>query len=257
MESDMADIRKSDVQEGRDRAEAMKQLRTAMREKNECLQEQAHCDNARRAIIDSMRPLMKLDREYFQSFFKSHQEFAARFNDYKYVEELCTVVCAVDGWVSGPGDALPAGDDPYAQIAWIGGLNLHTHASLYFGFSKKEMLRCFQLVQEMKTLEIESVTRPYFEFPEIRLRDSEDWMLYYTAAVTLKFREAVYALDQRRGEFGISEALRDDILGAIKSTYWWRYMMMARVIEQAAAGLPPDIRARVEAETEQEETADV
>jgi hypothetical protein len=34
-------------------------------------------------------------------------------------------------------------------------------------------------------------------------------------------------------------------------------MMMARVIEQAAAGLPPDIRARVEAETEQEETADV
>ena len=244
----MADIRKSETQEGRDRGEAMKQLRKAMRVKNECLQEQAHCDNARRAIIDSMRPLMKLDREYFQTFFKNHQEFAARFNDYKYVEELCTVVCAIDAWIGGPGNAPIASDDPYAQIAWIGGLNLHTHASLYFGFSKKEMLRCFQIVQEMKSLEIESVVDPYFEFPPITLKDSEDWMLYYTAAVSLKFREAARALDQRRAELGISDGLRNDILGAIKSTYWWRYMMMARVIEEAAAGLPPEIRARVEAE---------
>lgn len=245
----MADIRKSDGQETRDRAEAMKELRSAMRQKNDCLQESAHCDNARRAIIDSMRPLMKLDREYFQRFFKDHQQFAAHFNDYKYVEELCTVVCAIDNWISGPADPTPPSDDPYAAVAWIGGLNLHTHASLYFGFSKKDMLRCFQLAHEMKALEIESVADPAFEFPHLPLADSEDWMLHYTAAVALKFRAAVHALERRRKEFGISDGLRDDILGAIKSTYWWRYMMMARVIEQAAAGLPPDARARVEADT--------
>lgn len=245
----MADIRKLGLpDQGRDRAEAMQSLRAAMRQKHDCLQEQAHCDNARRAIIDSLRPLMRLDRSYFQTFFKEHQQFAAHFNDYKYVEELCTVVCAIEGWVTGPGEAGPAGADPYAQIAWIGGLNLHTHASLYFGFSKQEMLRCFQLVEAMKALEIEAVTRVDFVFPELALRDSEDWMLHYTAAVALKFREAVRALEARREELGISEGLRDDIIGAIRSTYWWRYMLMARVIESAAEGLPPEIRAQRELE---------
>jgi hypothetical protein len=66
--------------------------------------------------------------------------------------------------------------------------------------------------------------------------------------VALKFREAVRALEARREELGISEGLRDDIVGAIRSTYWWRYMLMARVIESAAEGLPPEIRAQRELE---------
>ena len=71
-------------------------------------------------------------------------------------------------------------------------------------------------------------------------------MLYYTAAVAMKFGSAVRAIDAQRDSFGIGDALRNDIIGAIKSTYWWRYMMMSRAIEPAAMGLPPDIRAKAD-----------
>ena len=243
----MADIRREAGFVGRDRGEAMQDLRAAMRQKNDCLEDGAHCDNARRAIINSMRPVMDLDPSYFRSFFKQHQAFAASFNDYKYVEELCVVVCAIEAWTSPPGNHAPAGDDPYAAIAWMGGLDLHLHASMYFGFTKQDMLRCFQIVQAMKELEIDALVAPEFRFPELELQDSEDWMLHFVAAVSMKFRDGVRAIDARRGEFGISDALRDDILGAIKSTYWWRTMMMSRAIQPAADGLPPPVRERVEA----------
>jgi hypothetical protein len=243
----MADIRIETGIAGRDRAEAMKDLRAAMREKNECLEDGAHCDNARRAIINSMRPVMDLDPSYFRDFFKQHQAFAASFNDYKYVEELCVVICAVEAWTSGSGGVAVAGDDPYAAIAWMGGLDLHLHASMYFGFTKQDMLRCFQIVQAMKSLEIDALCESDFNFPELELQDSEDWMLHFVAAVSMKFREGVRAIDARRNEFGVSAALRADILGAIKSTYWWRHMMMSRAIQPAADGLPPHIRERVEA----------
>ncbi len=240
----MADIRKTSEDTGRDRGEAMKALRKAMRDKNDCLEDGAHCDNARRAIIDSMRPVMQLDPDYFKTFFKQHQAFAASFNDYKYVEELCVVVCAIEAWTGGP-PTPPDPDDPYSAIPWIGGLDLHLHASLYFGFTRQDMLRCFQIVQTLKELEIDALTDPDFRFPELPLADSEDWMLYFTGAVAMKFREAVQALDARREAFGIDDALRSDILGAIKSTYWWRYMMMSRAIQPAADALPPHIRDRV------------
>lgn len=246
----MADIRRESGDAGRDRGEAMKELRGAMRQKNECLEDGAHCDNARRAIIDSMRPVMQLDPDYFKTFFKQHQEFAANFSDYKYVEELCVVVCAIEAWSGGP-PTPPDPSDPYAAIPWIGGLDLHLHASLYFGFSKQDMLRCFQIVQSMKEHEIDALTTADFVFPPLALADSEDWMLHYVAAVCMKFREAVQALDARRAEFGISDALRTDILGAVKSTYWWRYMMMSRAIQPAADALPPPIRDRVDNEKPQ------
>lgn len=243
----MSDIRKLADDEGRDRKDAMKDLRAAMRQKNDCLEESAHCDNARKAIIDSMRPVMGLDPDYFKTFFREHQAFAASFNDYKYVEELCVVVCAIEAWATPPG-AEPAGDaqDPYSVIPLIGGLDLHLHASMYFGFTKQDMLKCFQIVQQMKELEIDALTRADFSFPELDLQDSEDWMLYYTAAVAMKFGSAVRAIDVQRDRFGISDTLRDDIIGAIKSTYWWRYMMMSRAIEPAAMGLPADIRAKAD-----------
>lgn len=243
----MADIRIEAGVAGRDRGEAMKDLRAAMRQKNDCLEDGAHCDNARRAIINSMRPVMDLDPSYFRDFFKQHQAFAASFNDYKYVEELCVVICAIEAWTSGPSAGAVAGDDPYAAIAWMGGLDLHLHASMYFGFTKRDMLRCFQIVQALKELEIDMLTAADFQFPPLALQDSEDWMLHFVAAVSMKFREGVHALDARRSEFGISDVLRADILGAIKSTYWWRYMLMSRAIQPAAEGLPPPIRERVEA----------
>lgn len=244
----MADIRIESGDAGRDRQAAMKELRSAMREKTDCLDEGAHCDTARRAIIDSMRPVMALDPEYFKSFFKRHQEFAAHFNDYKYVEELCVVVCAVEAWSHGPTNGQDS-ENPYDAVPWIGGLDLHLHASLYFGFSKADMLRCFQIVQEVKSSELDSVTEPNFVCPDFELRDSEDWMLHYTAAVALKFKEAVRALETRRPEFGISDELRADILGSIKSTYWWRYMMLSRAIQPAADSLPSPARERVEQTT--------
>ncbi len=242
----MADIRIEAGIAGRDRGEAMKDLRAAMRQKNDCLEEGAHCDNARRAIINSMRPVMDRDAAYFRDFFKQHRAFAASFNAYEYVEELCVVICAIDAWTTVPGTGAVAGDDPYAAIAWMGGLDLHLHASMYFGFTKQDMLRCFQIVQAMKELEINALSEANFHFPELELRDSEDWMLHFVAAVSMKFREGVRAIDARRNEFGISDSLRTDILGAIKSTYWWRYMMMSRAIQPAADGLPPPIRERVE-----------
>jgi hypothetical protein len=242
----MGNIQKGYGPEGRDRNDAMKDLRKTMREQNECLEESAHCDNARKAIISSMGPVMKLDPGYFKEFFKGHQAFAASFNDYKYVEELCVIVCAIEAWNNGPGD-MAGSDDPYAAIPWIGGLNLHLHASMYFGFSKKDMLRCFQIVQEMKEYEIDSVTNPDFAFPQLELKDSEDWMLYFVTAVTMKFKQAVIAVDAERAKHDISDELRSDIISSIKSTYWWRFMMMSRAIEPAAEGLPPEMQERVNA----------
>lgn len=237
----MADIRKEAGPSGRSRQEAMQDMRAAMRQKNECLEDGAHCDNARRAIIQSLRPVMALDRSYFQTFFKQHQQFALSFNDYKYVEELCVVVCAIEAWYTPPGSS-PEGED---ALAWIGGLDLHLHASMYFGFSKADMLRCFQIVQRMKELEIDALVDPGFQFPELELPDTEAWMLYYVAAVTLKFREGIAALEARREELGVSVALRADIIGAVKSTFWWRYMLMARSIEDAAQALPAGPYERV------------
>lgn len=242
----MSDIRKQpDGYEGQDRKEAMKHLRGAMREKNECLQDKAHCDNARKAIIDTMRFVMKLDPEYFQYFFKNHQEFAVNFNDYKYVEELCSVVCIVESWATRPGEIQPDPADPYGFIGWIGGLNLHLHASLYFGFTKKELLGLFQLVQSAKEKQIDVLAGLGVDFADIRLQDSEDWMLHYTAAIALRFPEMIKYLEGQRKGMAISDALRNDILGAIKSTYWWKNMMMSRLIESAAEGLPPEISARI------------
>lgn len=237
----MADIRRQGTSEGMDRAEAMKSLRESMRGKNECLNENAHCDNARKAIIDSMRSVMKLDPEYFKHFFKSHQEFAKNFNDYKYVEELCALVCAAEDWTTRPGEIQPNMADPYAHVGWIGGVNLHLHASMYFGFSKKSMLKVFQILQHMRELEVDHLALDQANFSSISLSDSEDWMLHYTAAVALKFKEGVRYMESRRAEFGVSDELRTDILGAIRSTYWWRYMMMSRLIEEAAEGLPPGV----------------
>lgn len=241
----MGDIRKGGELPERDRAEAMKTLRAAMRQKNECLEDQAHCDSARKAIIESMRPVIALDPPYFKTFFKEHQSFAASFNDYKYVEELCVVVCAIEGWTNGPPANIDVENDPYAAIAWIGGLDLHLHASMYFGFTRKEMLRCFQIVQEMKEAQIDALTDPDYSFPKLELADSEAWMLYFTAATCLKFKEGVAGVDALRGEMGIGDKLRLDIIGAIKSTYWWRYMLMSRAIQPAADGLPPEIKALV------------
>ena len=238
----MADIRKQAGSESRDRQSAMNDLRAAMREKNECLEDSAHCDNARHAIISSMKPVTNLDPDYFKHFFKDHQKFAASFNDYKYVEELCVVVCAIEAWVSNPYEKGPESENPYDAIAWIGGLNLHAHASLYFGFSKQELLRCFQIVQEMKEYELDAVTDYDFEFPQIKLKDSEEWMLYFVAAVTMKFKQAIQALDKYRDEFRIDNDLRSDIISSIKSTYWWRNMLMSRTIEFAAQGLPAELQ---------------
>ncbi|MDH5649614.1 MAG: hypothetical protein OEY67_08155 [Gammaproteobacteria bacterium] len=243
----MADIRKDMTENGMERDEAMRSLRKAMRQKNECLSDGAHCDNARRAIINSLNPVIKLDPPYFKSFFRSHQQFASSFNDYKYVEKLCSLVCAIESWVTGPVDYKgPESDDPYASIAWIGGLDLHVHASMYFGFGKQEMLQVFQIVQEMKEYELDALLVDDYVFPDIEILDSEAWMLYFTAAVSMKFKEGVKALEARRADYGISEELRNDIMGAIKSTYWWKYMLMSRVIESSAAGLPPEIKSRME-----------
>ena len=242
----MGDIRRQSAEPIRDRREAMKEMRMAMRQKNECLVEDAHCDNARKAIINSMSSSIRLDPSYFQSFFKGHQEFAANFNDYKYVEKLCTMVCVLEAWVTGPGDQAPAGSDGYAQIAWIGGVNLHAHASMYFGFNRKEMLEVFQIAEEMKSYEVDAALEMDYEFPHLELRDSEHWMMYFVAAIALKFKEAVRALDKRREEFGISAELKSDIVNSIKATYWWRYMLMSRVIEFSAMGLPPDIMMKME-----------
>ncbi|MDH5633028.1 MAG: hypothetical protein OEZ10_08530 [Gammaproteobacteria bacterium] len=233
----MADIRKAEQSSGRDRKEAMTALRINMRQQNDCLEESAHCDNARKAIITSMKPVVELDPPYFRNFFKQHQEFASSFNDYKFVEELCVVVCAIEAWDNSFAPQA-SGDDPYSAIPWIGGLNLHLHASMYFGFSKQDMLRCFKIVQEMKEYELDCLTDTDFEFPDLQLKDSEDWMLYFVAAICMKFREAISVIDMRRTEFGISGELRSDIISSIKSTYWWRYMMMSRAIEPAAEGLP-------------------
>ncbi|MDH5435126.1 MAG: hypothetical protein OEX83_00055 [Gammaproteobacteria bacterium] len=243
----MGDIRKQSEEPIRDRREAMKEMREAMREKNDCLVEDAHCDNARKAILSSMSSSIRLDPTYFKAFFKGHQEFAANFNDYKYVERLCTMVCAIESWVTGPGAQAPAGsDDPYAEIAWIGGVNLHAHASMYFGFNRKEMLEVFQIANEMREYEIDATLTDDYHFPEIKLRDSEHWMMYFVAAITMKFREASKALDVRRTEFGISDDLRMDIINSIKATYWWKYMLMSRVIEFSAMGLPPEIMMKME-----------
>ncbi len=245
----MGDICKDTTTSGRDRDEAMKELRMAMRQKNECLNDGAHCDNARKAIIDSLNPIIKLDPSYFRNFFKNHQKFASSFSDYKYVEKLCSVVCAVESWVSKPTDHEgPPNSDPYAAIAWIGGLDLHVHASMYFGFGKQEMLQVFQIVQEMKSYELDAVMALDYYFPEIELLDSEAWMLYFTAALSMKFREGVHALEARRAELGISDELRDDVVGAVKSTYWWKNMLMSRVIESSAEGLPPEIQERMQQE---------
>lgn len=237
----MSDIRRLDDNIGMDRADAMKTLRKAMRDKNDCLSESAHCDNARKAIIDSMRSVMKLDPDYFKHFFKNHQEFAKNFSDYKYVEELCSVICAAEGWVTRPGEITPDAADPYGHIGWIGGLNLHLHASLYFGFSKRELLRTFQILQVMRELQVDEMALDTMDTSRIELSDSEDWMLYYVAALAIKFKPGVRHMETRRAEFGISDALRDDILGAVRSTYWWRYMMMSRAIDEAAEGLPPGV----------------
>ncbi len=242
----MPDIRKHDgAVDGKSRHEAMTELRKAMRQQNECLQDKAHCDNARKAIIKTMHSVMKLDQDYFTKFFKGHQEFAANFNDYKYVEELCALVCIVEGWTTRPGEIVPNSEDPYEFIGWIGGVNLHLHASLYFGFNKKEMLHLFQLVQkvqEWQTDELAGVKEPGFDLTPT---DSEDWMLHYTAAVALKYKELVQFLEAMRESMGVSKELRHDILGAIKSTYWWKNMMMSRLIDAAAEGLPPEIAARI------------
>ncbi|MDH5571744.1 MAG: hypothetical protein OEY89_08265 [Gammaproteobacteria bacterium] len=238
----MADIRRQAGDESRDRQAAMNDLRAAMRQKNECLQDSAHCDNARRAIIGSMKPVINLDPDYFKRFFKEHQAFAASFNDYKYVEELCVMVCVIEAWVTSPTEQAPESDDPYNAIAWMGGLNLHAHASLYFGFSKQELLRCFQIVQEMKEYELDAVTDYDFEFPMLKLKDSEEWMLYFVAAVSMKFKPAVQALDKCRDQFKIDDDLRSDIISSIKSTYWWRNMMMSRILEFAAQGLPAELQ---------------
>jgi hypothetical protein len=218
-----------------------------MRDKNDCLAQDAHCDNARNAIIRSMSSSIRLDPSYFQEFFKGHQEFAANFNDYKYVEKLCTMVCAIESWVTNPTEQAPGdSDDPYAQIAWIGGVNLHAHASMYFGFNRKEMLEVFQIAHEMRSYEIDATFEDDYRLPQIELRDSEHWMLYFVAAITMKFKEAVKSLDARRDEFGISDELKMDIVNSIKSTYWWRYMLMSRVIEFSAMGLPPEIMMKME-----------
>ena len=231
---------------GADRKESMKALRQAMRVEHNCLQDNMHCASARQAIITSMHSVMQLDKEYFSHFFKEHQTFVAHFSDYKYVEEMAALICIVESWYTMPGDILP-GDpsDPYGNIGWIGGLNLHIHASLYFGFTRKDMLRLFQIVQEIKEIEINEIGLPNFEMPTIELADSEDWMLYFVATVTLKFRVGVQYMESRRAEFNISDELRDDILGAIRSTYWWKNMMMSRIIDFSAEGLPPEILEKI------------
>jgi len=242
----MADIRKSDDNIGIDRRESMKTLRKSMREEHECLNENMHCANARQGILASMSSVIKLDPDYFNTFFKEHQIFAAHFSDYKYVEEMCSLICAAESWYTLPGDILPGdSSDPYGNIGWIGGLNLHIHASLYFGFTRKDMLRLFQILQEIKGMEINDIGLPGYKMPEVELRDSEDWMLYFVACVVTKFRPGVEYFESRREELDISDELRDDILGGIRTTYWWKNMMMSRIIDFSAEGLPPEILEKI------------
>jgi len=242
----MSDIRKSDSNQGVDRKEAMKALRHDMKKEHECLEENQHCANARKGILASMQSVMSLDKEYFTKFYKDHQVFAVNFSDYKYVEELCALICAAESWYTLPGDNLPGDpDDPYGDIGWIGGLNLHIHASLYFGFTRKEMLRLFQILQEVKEMEINDLALPGYIIPNVELKDSEDWMLYYVAAVVVKCKAAILHFESRREELGISAELRDDIVGAIRTTYWWKHMMMSRVIDFSTEGLPPEVLERI------------
>lgn len=79
----------------------------------------------------------------------------------------------------------------------------------------------------------------------VELKDSEDWMLYYVAAVVVKCRSAILHFESRREELGISAELRDDIVGAIRTTYWWKHMMMSRVIDFSTEGLPPEVLERI------------
>lgn len=81
----------------------------------------------------------------------------------------------------------------------------------------------------MKELEIDSLAQPDFTFPNIELKDSEEWMLYFTAAISMKFKPAIQAVESQREKFAISDQLRSDILGAIKSTYWWHYIRLVKL----------------------------